>query len=411
MQNNLLRLIHGEAKHILAVGGARSGKTTGMVKEMVGVAYQYPGSRQLIARFRFKHVKTTIWNDTLKKVLSEYDKSTYTLNNTDLVVRFFNGSEIMLSGLDTQERIDNILGSEFCRIFLNECSQISYRAVTTAQTRLAQVIPGLQNKMFYDLNPTSLKHWTYLLFMQGINPDNKEPVNNAADYMHIYINPIDNKENLSQDYFDMLDSLPETERKRFKDGLYQKITGGIYNKFNNERHTGEPPLCETYAVGVDLITYAAVLIGFTGEKVYCVDECGDDDENDKLTGEEMDNLIEKKWGDYSPVRYIDHNLGKEGTRVFRNSVLADKGPGSVEFGINFIKQLMENDNLFISNKCIRLKYDIENYRRNPETGQIISKGNHFGDAFRYGVTSHGKNIIKNISNTIKAGDAYKGFSY
>ncbi len=265
--------------------------------------------------------------------------------------------------------------------------------------------------MMYDLNPTNLKHWTYQLFMQHLDPVSKQPIDNPEDYAHIYINPIDNKENLSDDYFKILESLNDSERVRFLYGKYQKLLGAIYNKFDSDRHTEEAPLCETYCVGVDLITYAGVLIGFTGNQVYCIDECGDDDEIDKLTAVQMESLINKKWGHYNPVKYIDHNMGKEGLTLFKNSQLADKGPGSVEYGINYIKQLMENGNFHISEKCIRLQFDIENYRRNPETGQVISKGNHFGDAMRYGITSHGKNIIQNISDTVQAHDVNEGFNY
>jgi hypothetical protein len=401
--------------HILAVGGARSGKTFAFLMEILARAYRFPGTRQLVARFRRVDVKEKIFEDTLLKCLAFYPKETYTLNRSDLYIRIFNGSEIRFNGLDTPERIDKALGSEYCTIMLNECSEISYSTAILIQTRLAQNIPGLVNKAFYDLNPVDIKHWTNELFINLINPRTKEPITNPEDYTHIFINPVDNKENLPDNYFKILDNLPDFEKNRFLYGIYQKLQGGIYNGFNAEKHviafeTIQP--CDSYCVGVDLITYAAVLIGFIGNTVYAIDEVGDNDQYDKLTAAELNDIIKEKWGKYKPILYLDHNLGQEGLKVFDNSVLADKGPGSVEFRITFIQQLIKQDKLRLSNRCLRTQFDLENYRRNPDTGQVIKKDYHFGDAFEYGVTSHGKHIINNVSiDMLKVEEYQNDFAY
>ena len=47
------------------------------------------------------------------------------------------------------------------------------------------------------------------------------------------LNPEDNKENLPEDYLtDILDVLPEKQRARFRDGLWVKAEGVIYEKFD-----------------------------------------------------------------------------------------------------------------------------------------------------------------------------------
>jgi hypothetical protein len=69
-----------------------------------------------------------------------------------------NESEIWLAGLDDQERAEKILGKEYATIFFNESSQIPYSSVLMALTRLAQVVEGLPQAAYYDLNPTNKGH-------------------------------------------------------------------------------------------------------------------------------------------------------------------------------------------------------------------------------------------------------------
>jgi phage terminase large subunit len=121
---------------------------------MIVIACKFPGSRHLICRFRFNHVKNSIWLDTLKKVL----KTCFPLikphwNNQDYYITLPNGSEIWIGGLDDKDRSEKILGMEFLTIFVNEASQISYESYTTLLTRLAQKIEGARNFLFIDENP------------------------------------------------------------------------------------------------------------------------------------------------------------------------------------------------------------------------------------------------------------------
>jgi hypothetical protein len=62
-------LLDGPATHVLLWGGSRSGKTALLVRKIVQRAMRAPGSRHLIARFRFNHCIQSVWFDTLPKVM------------------------------------------------------------------------------------------------------------------------------------------------------------------------------------------------------------------------------------------------------------------------------------------------------------------------------------------------------
>lgn len=220
-QHEASTLLASLALHILLVGGARSGKTFLIVRAIVIRALRGAGSRHLIARQRFNHVKAAIWQDTLPKVMALCFPDVHYVNHlSDGYLEFANGSTIWFLGLDEKERVDKVLGLEFATIFLNECSQIAFGSVLTVRTRLAQVIAGLRLRAYYDLNPTGSMHWTNREFGQGIDPMTGARLTNPADYVRLFMNPEDNAENLDPATLRMYRALPGKYFKRFYKGEY-----------------------------------------------------------------------------------------------------------------------------------------------------------------------------------------------
>jgi len=227
------------AQHILLVGGSRSGKTFLIVRNLVLRALKAPNSRHAMFRYRFNSIKSSVVLDTFPKVMREaFAGVAYKIDKTDWFVTFPNGSQLWFGGLDDKDRTEKILGMEFATIALNECSQIPYASRNMALTRLAQqvdqVIEGmpvtaLRPRMYYDENPPSKAHWTYRLFVQKIDPDTREPLRNADDYSYFYMNPHDNRENISEDYLETLANLPPRLRQRFLDGKFgDDVPGALF---------------------------------------------------------------------------------------------------------------------------------------------------------------------------------------
>lgn len=206
-------------KYTLLSGGSRSGKTFALCVFIVVRACRVKG-RHAILRFHFNDCKQSIGMDTLPKVL-DLMQVRYTLNKADWVFTIQQtGSEIWIGGLDDKDRVEKILGKEFCTIYINEASQISYHAYQTALTRLAQRVEGVENRVFIDCNPPTRDHWLYALFKLHADPHNRNmPMPNAEAYGYLDMNPLDNVENLPDGYIDdVLSNLDERQRARFRDG-------------------------------------------------------------------------------------------------------------------------------------------------------------------------------------------------
>lgn len=236
-------------QQVMLYGGSRSGKTFALCHEIHRRAKSFEGGRHAILRWRFNHVKQSVWYDTYAKVAKLDDAELFKAikrNKSDWFWQYPNGAEVWFGGLDDEERVDKILGNEYATIYLNECSQISEHARDTAMTRLAQNVPGLKPMLFYDCNPSSTRHWSYRDFI-----GDKQPATAC-----LQMNPDDNLANLPEHYIGLLQRLPQRQRERFLHGRFlAEVEGALWRQEWIDEHRASPitPLPTTcrIVVGVD----------------------------------------------------------------------------------------------------------------------------------------------------------------
>lgn len=252
-QRQAIDLLGSEPKYTLLYGGSRSGKSFILIYAIIMRALKVASSRHLIVRFAFNHAKQSLWHDTIPKVLKLCFPGVNPIwNKSDWFIEFGNGSQIWVGGLDDKERTEKVLGNEYCTIFLNEASQISYSSFTIVLTRLAQKTE-LINRVYADCNPPSITHWTYKLFIEHVNPDSNEALD-AKFYSHMKINPDDNLANLPEDYIEsVLNTLSHRQQKRFRYGEFQEdVEGALWNyDMIDKWRVTECPELRTIIVAID----------------------------------------------------------------------------------------------------------------------------------------------------------------
>jgi len=250
-----LALFKSQARHILLFGGGRSGKTFLIIMNLIDRALAKK-SRHLILRQHFNHVKTSIWLDTLPDVLSiafrDDDGSPlpFYQNDSDFFLRFDNGSEIWIGGLDEKERTEKILGTEYSSIFFNECSQLTYGSIETARSRLAER-SGLINRCYYDENPPHKRHWSHRMFIDKVDPKEGTPLAKPERYASLLMNPKDNLENIGTEYLEELASLSKRKRDRFLHGLWQNTAEGAMWKYDWIKRSLSVPDMDRIVVAID----------------------------------------------------------------------------------------------------------------------------------------------------------------
>ena len=232
------RLLSAPKRHTLLYGGARSGKTVLFVRAIMMRAIHAPETRHAMLRLRANAARASLWLDTLPKVQRVFfPKFTLRDHRQDGFVEIVeSGSQIWIAGTDDKERIEKILGQEFLTIYLNECSQIPYSTVLTVLTRLAQTHPEVMQKAFYDLNPVGTRHYTSMLFVQGRDPLTQTPILDAHQRQYAFINPKDNHAFLTEEFLRSLQAMPDRQRRRFYDGVYQSEIDGALWTFESIEH-------------------------------------------------------------------------------------------------------------------------------------------------------------------------------
>jgi len=276
-QVELLSLISNPMlEHILAVGGSRSGKTTDFVEAELIRALKYDESRHIVLRQRYKHARLSIWMDTLPKLLQHIDSRLYKTYKGDLVVVFKNKSELWVDGLDDDKRVEKIFGREYATMFFNEISQMSYDAITDAQTRNAMNINGCINKFYYDENPPDEFHYSYTLWIKKLDPTSGMPLSNPLAYGYLYMNPEDNAENLSKQYLNILRNLPTAKRLRFYEGKFAQLENIVFTNWDvvdNDAFPTKPPYVILYGgdFGFTIDPSVCVRVAYHNHQLY-IDE-------------------------------------------------------------------------------------------------------------------------------------------
>jgi PBSX family phage terminase large subunit len=251
-QTEALKLIGSGARNICLFGGSRSGKTALIVYAIIIRALKVK-SRHIILRLQFAHARGSVWNDTLPKILKlSFPELKVHWHRTEFYVEFPNGSEIWVGGLDDEKRIEKILGKEFSTMHFNEISQLSYKSVSLAASRLAEK-NSLRKLLLYDMNPPSKKHWSYPVFIKKIDPITSEPLDQNK-YASLLMNPRDNLVNIDEEYItQVLSQMPEKLRQRFELGVFtEDYDGLVYYSFDRDRNVADfSPQPGSRLIGMD----------------------------------------------------------------------------------------------------------------------------------------------------------------
>jgi PBSX family phage terminase large subunit len=364
-QEEAIAMLSSDYKYNMLYGGSRSGKTFILLYSIIIRACKEK-SRHVVFRSRFNHVKTSIFLDTFPKVMHLcFPNLPYKPSKSDYYLTLPNGSEIWFAGLDSQERVEKILGHEFSTIYFNESSQINYPEVSMALTRLAEK-NNLKKRAYFDENPPSKSHWSYWLFQKKINPANNSPLNNPELYSSILMNPEDNLDNIDKDYLDMLDELPDKDRDRFKKGLFGDDSDGTaYYSFKRDIHVVDDlkRIPGTLFIGMDFNVHpmTAVICQVIDDILCVLDEVYLENSdtfkmcNHLVLKNYQGNVIPDSTGaNRKTSGKTDHQILRESNFIVeptRNPYVNDR--------VNNLNRLLYNNKIKIHKRCGKLINDLE----------------------------------------------------
>lgn len=155
---------------ILYGGAAGGGKSALGCLWLIEMCQKYPKSRWLMGRSELKTLKESTLN-TFLEITSNFGLSDqFTINNVDNIIKWKNGSEILMKDMALYPKDPNFdrFGSlEICGAFLDECNQISHKGVMVVKSRIRYKLTefGIMPKVLMTCNPA--KNWVYSEFYKA----------------------------------------------------------------------------------------------------------------------------------------------------------------------------------------------------------------------------------------------------
>ena len=203
---------------ILYGGAAGGGKSALGCLWLIENCQSYPGSRWLMGRSKLKTLKETTLNTFFEQSSKLGISNQFTYNDQKSIIKWHNGSEILLKDLfsyPSDPNFDGLGSLEITGAFVDECNQISYKAWQIVKSRCRYKLNefGLIGKLLGSCNPS--KNWVYKEFYK---PKRDNELSNKKAFIQAL--PTDNP-HLPESYLKNLLSLDENSKQRLYYGNWE----------------------------------------------------------------------------------------------------------------------------------------------------------------------------------------------
>lgn len=402
-QSEALDIMISDAKDIMLYGGSRAGKTFFIIWSIF-VRASKAKSRHVILRDKFNHAKRSLWLDTTPKMLKlAMPNLPVKENKTDYYYKLPNESEIWIGGLDSKERTEKILGTEYSSIYFNETSQIDYASINIAKTRLAEK-SDLVKKCYYDSNPPTKASWQYQLFEKKLDPIDNVPLEDPESYASFLMNPIDNLENIDEEYLKLLSRMPEAEKNRFLLGLYSDESDGqVYYEFSRDKHVvdfNEVAGTKFIATDFNVDPHCSIVFQFIDGQIQVIDEFF-------LRNSDTPRAVFEWSKKYKGAQVIPDSTGRNRKTSGKSDFDIIKEAGFqivsthnpfVKDRVNTVNKALVDKNIIIHSRCKKLINDLERVvwkdnQLDQKTDPLLT---HISDALGYAAYKMFNNINVNL---------------
>ncbi len=217
----------------LGVGGARGpGKSHGVFAQIALVDCQrMKGIKGLFLRQTGKAAKES-FEDLIDNVVRGRIK--YVYNSSTGVLKFENGSKVILGGFENEKDIDKYIGIQYDVMAVEELNQFTENKFLKLKGSLRTSKEGWRPRFYASFNPGGIGH-------AFIKTKFVTPYQTKTELKTKFI-PSTYKENpyLNEEYIDYLEGLTGTLGKAWREGNWDMFEGQYFTEWNYDKHTCEP---------------------------------------------------------------------------------------------------------------------------------------------------------------------------
>lgn len=400
---------------------------------------RFPDTRAVVARKTLKSLKGSTFN-TIKLVLRQWGLEQdvhYKINNLDGIITFYNGSSISLIELEdlpSDPEFERLGSNEWTCGFIDECSQVSEKAVEILYSRLRWRVSDEWGyaRLLMTTNPSM--NWVRSRFVQD---DDGNPVLLKDQDAFVKFSVFDNP-NLAfvATYRDALDKMTdEAAKNRLLYGVWDWVgtnESAAYWNFKGDTHLKDDLREKVYdplkplVISLDFnvapfMSALAIQIDYTNKKVYILEEMLGRPEDKENNTPKLAEKISKKYlseghmggititGD--PAGLARSTQTEEGVNNFTiimdhmhpalhaTKMLLPKQPPQ-KVRLEFINKLFSGEEgweILIDMRCRRLTEDFIYQKKtqsgdkdkskvtDPKLGVKYEKYGHLSDAFDYAI--------------------------
>ena len=188
-----------------------------------------PGLKGLFLRHTGKAAKESL-DDLVTKVLS----GRLSYNHTSNVIRFPNGSRMLLGGFKDEKDIDKYIGIEYDFISIEEINQLTGTKVNMLLGSMRTTKPNWRPRLYASFNPGGVGHgYVKATFV--------EPYKNEVEIDTRFI-PATYKDNveLNPEYVEYLENLGGQLGQAWREGDFDILAGQYFPEWNERIHVVEP---------------------------------------------------------------------------------------------------------------------------------------------------------------------------
>lgn len=172
------------------------------------------------------------FQDLIDNILS--GRIGYKYNSSKGILKFPNGSRVLLGGFEHEDDIDKYVGIQYDFIVIEERNQLTGEKILKLKGSLRTTKPNWRARMYSSFNPGNIGH-------ADIKKTFVEPYQNRTESKTRFF-PSTFKDNpfLKPEYIDYLNSLKGALGKAWRDGNFDTFEGQYFIEWDYTRHTINP---------------------------------------------------------------------------------------------------------------------------------------------------------------------------